>query len=44
MCPDMKISDTFGASISIIETYTVDKGTLTFFNTEGEKVLIFTKE
>jgi len=43
MCPDMKISDTFGASISIIETYTVDKKTLTFFNTEGEKVLIFTK-
>ena len=43
MCLDMKISDTFGASISIIETYTVDKKTLTFFNTEGEKVLIFTK-
>ncbi|ARV15780.1 hypothetical protein BTO07_11810 [Polaribacter sp. SA4-12] len=43
MCPDMKISNTFGKSISKIETYTVDKETLTFFNAEGEKVLIFTK-
>jgi heat shock protein HslJ len=44
MCRDMKIPDIFGKSISKIETYTVDKKTLTFFNTKREKVFVFTKE
>tara|TARA_B110001454_G_scaffold216115_1_gene238802 strand:- start:617 stop:1072 length:456 start_codon:yes stop_codon:yes gene_type:complete len=43
MCPDMKVSNIFRASISKTETYTVDKETLTFINAEGEKILIFTK-
>jgi heat shock protein HslJ len=43
MCRDMKISDTFSLLLSKIETYTVNKETLTFINAEGKKVLIFTK-
>ncbi|WP_435414075.1 META domain-containing protein [Polaribacter aestuariivivens] len=44
MCPDMKVSDTFGSLLSKISTYSVGKSTLTFFNAEGQKILIFTKK
>ena len=44
MCPNMKISDTFGKSISKVETYTIHNKTLVLYNAEGEKVFLFTKE
>ncbi|QOD59775.1 META domain-containing protein [Polaribacter haliotis] len=43
MCAEMKISDAFGSLLSKIDTYSVDKNTLTFFNSEGHKILVFTK-
>ncbi len=44
MCPEMTISDAFGQLLSKSTTYSLDKKKrLTFFNAEGEKVLVFTK-
>ncbi len=43
MCKDMEISNAFGGLLSKIQTYTVDKETLIFFNAEGEKIILFTK-
>ncbi|TMM30412.1 META domain-containing protein [Polaribacter aestuariivivens] len=43
MCAEMKIADAFGSLLSKIDTYSVDDKTLTFFNAEGQKILVFTK-
>ena len=43
MCPEMKIPETFSSLSSKTDTYSVVKKTLTLFNSEGEKVLVFTK-
>ncbi|MEE9406523.1 MAG: META domain-containing protein [Polaribacter sp.] len=43
MCRDMKISDTFDLYLSKIKTYFIDKKRLTLFNSEEEKLLVFTK-
>ena len=43
MCPEMKVSDTFGKLLTKTTTYSLKAKTLTFFNAEGVKVLVFVK-
>jgi heat shock protein HslJ len=43
LCPEMKIPDTFSKSLSEIVTYSIHQKTLTFFNSEEEIILVFTK-
>ncbi|QNM85002.1 META domain-containing protein [Polaribacter pectinis] len=43
MCAEMKISDAFSSLLSKIDTYSVAENTLNFFDSEGQKILVFTK-
>lgn len=43
MCADMEIPDAFSLCLSKISSYSLEKNRLSFFNSNGEKLLVFTK-
>lgn len=43
MCENMKIADAFNLSFSKVNSYSIVGNTLTFFNSEEKKLLVFIK-